>query len=107
MNATAISRAMAHRTPLISFVGKRSIPQNLDHTPRAHPQAPTKELPDSFAEYRKNALQHGPLASHRSSIVAAAGEYFDRNQLPKKFWRMTISKEEMELIESGGAAAWA
>jgi small subunit ribosomal protein YMR-31 len=56
-------------------------------------------------------LQHGPLATgpalQRASIAAAAGEYFDRNQLPRKFWRMTISKEEMEIIESGGAAAWA
>ena len=39
--------------------------------------------------------------------MTAPGEVFDRNQLPKRFWRMTISKEEMELIESGGAAAFA
>jgi small subunit ribosomal protein YMR-31 len=35
------------------------------------------------------------------------GEVFDRNQLPQRFWRMKLSPEEMEIIESGGAAAFA
>lgn len=112
MNASTIARAAAHhRTPMISFLGKRAIPQNIDHTPRPHPQSPTGRLPNSFAEYRKNAQQHGPLAFQpsvrRGSIQPAAGEVFDRNELPKRFWRMTITPEEIEIIESGGAAAWA
>lgn len=88
---------------------------NIDHTPRAHPQAPTGELPKSFAEYRKHALQHGPLAAgpaQRSAAQRSAPSFantaiFDRNQLPRRFWRLSISKHEQEVIESGGAAAWA
>jgi small subunit ribosomal protein YMR-31 len=97
------------RTPLISFMGKRKIPLNIDHSPRPHPAAPSQSLPSSFAEYRRNAQQHGPLASYNtigSENSSDANVVFDRNQLPKRFWRMTFSKEEMEIIESGGAAAF-
>ncbi|TGZ85733.1 hypothetical protein EX30DRAFT_300279 [Ascodesmis nigricans] len=111
--ASSALRAAAHaRTPMIQFIGKRAIPTNIDHSPKPHPQSPTGSLPSSFAEYRKAAQSHGPLGvksagSSRPSIEVQAGEYFDRNELPKRFWRMTLSKEDMELIESGGAAAWA
>ncbi|KAI5785741.1 hypothetical protein FPQ18DRAFT_309182 [Pyronema domesticum] len=110
MNASSIARAVHARTPSISFLGKRVIPKNIDHTPKVHPQSPSSELPKSFAEYRISATQHGPLApkaAPRASIQPSAGEYFDRNQLPERFWRMKISAREMEIIESGGAAAWA
>ncbi|KAI5810451.1 hypothetical protein BZA77DRAFT_287898 [Pyronema omphalodes] len=110
MIASTIARAMHARTPSISFLGKRIIPKNIDHTPKVHPQSPFSELPKSFAEYRISATQHGPLApktTPRASIQPAEGEYFDRNQLPERFWRMKISAREMEIIESGGAAAWA
>ncbi|KAJ6155089.1 hypothetical protein N7470_005655 [Penicillium chermesinum] len=60
MRATFALRNAA-RTPLIRFVGKRSVPQSVDHTPRVHPAAPTSSLPDSFAAYREKAQQHGPL----------------------------------------------
>ena len=34
----------------------------IDHTPHAHPAAPTSfSLPETFASYRQKAQQHGPL----------------------------------------------
>ncbi|PWW78927.1 hypothetical protein C7212DRAFT_167045 [Tuber magnatum] len=109
MNASQVFRASATgRTPLIQFLGKRSIPESVDHTPRPHPVAPTKALPNSFAEYRKTAQQHGPLGDYKATTAASIsppkGQVFDRSQLPPRFWRLTLSKEEMEVIESGGAA---
>ncbi|KAL0636728.1 hypothetical protein Q9L58_004336 [Maublancomyces gigas] len=109
MNATRLLRASTvGRTPMIQFMGKRSIPASVDHTPRPHPAATTKSLPTSFAEYRQKAQQHGPLAyktNSSSSIEPSAGQVFDRNDLPSRFWRLTLSKEEMDVIESGGAFA--
>jgi small subunit ribosomal protein YMR-31 len=60
------SRLLAqHRQPLIKFLGKRSMPKSLDHTPHPHPASEHSSLPDSFAEsfakYRSRAQQHGPL----------------------------------------------
>ncbi|CAZ79360.1 unnamed protein product [Tuber melanosporum] len=103
----ALRASTAGRTPLIQFLGKRSIPESIDHTPRPHPAA-TKALPNSFAEYRKKAQQHGPLGGYKAatatSISPGKGQVFDRSELPPRFWRLTLSKEEMEVIESGGAA---
>jgi small subunit ribosomal protein YMR-31 len=109
MNASQVFRAStAGRTPLIQFLGKRSIPESIDHAPRPHPAAPTKALPNSFAEYRKKAQQHGPLGGYKAttapSISPSKGQVSDRSELPPRFWRLTLSKEEMEVIESGGAA---
>jgi len=111
MNATRVLRA---RTPLIQFVGKRTIPESIDHTPRVHPQDPHKTLPSSFAQYREKAQQHGPLTGYRASSSSATenrnatalkpGEYFDRSELPKRFWRLKVSQKEIEAVESGGAA---
>ncbi|KAJ6075009.1 uncharacterized protein N7446_002786 [Penicillium canescens] len=91
----------AARTPLIRFVGKRSIPQSVDHAPRAHPASPTGTLPNSFAAYRAKAQQHGPLgrASFNSTIGGHSGaslgpvkpqngEFFDRTELPSRFGRL-------------------
>jgi len=49
------------RQPMIKFLGKRSIPKSIDHSPHAHPAAPDHSLPESFAQYRNRATQHGPL----------------------------------------------
>lgn len=38
----------------------------MDHTPHAHPESPTHELPESFAQYRNRAIQHGPLGGNPS-----------------------------------------
>jgi small subunit ribosomal protein YMR-31 len=32
------------------------------------------------------------------------GEFFDRNELPKRFWRTQWSEEEIEAVSSGGAS---
>lgn len=61
MRPTSMLRAANARQPMIKFLGKRSHPKNIDHTPQAHPASPTHELPSSFASYRQKATQHGPL----------------------------------------------
>ncbi|KAF1344067.1 hypothetical protein BDV97DRAFT_340277 [Delphinella strobiligena] len=123
MNAT---RSLLARQPMIRFLGKRSVPKQLDHTPQPHPASPTHELPDSFASYRKKAQQHGPLGIRSASIAAqyggyigshpgeslgpvqpAEGEFFDRNDLPARFRRTPWSQAEIDAIESGGASMFA
>jgi small subunit ribosomal protein YMR-31 len=89
----------------------------VDHTPHAHPASPSGSLPSSFAAYRQKAQQHGPLntqqafssiGSHPGSALGpvepAKGMYFDRNELPERFRRLTWSMDEIEAIESGGAS---
>ncbi|KAI2610760.1 uncharacterized protein GGS25DRAFT_479738 [Hypoxylon fragiforme] len=123
MYATRVLRqaaAHAERTPLIRFVGKRSIPENVDHTPHPHPASPSGALPSrtngnshaSFSSYRDHAQQHGPLrktigaqsASQLGPIQPPKGVYFDRNQLPERFRRTPLSAAEIEAVETGGAA---
>ncbi|KAL5120565.1 hypothetical protein ACEQ8H_001584 [Pleosporales sp. CAS-2024a] len=125
MNATRILHN--GRQPMIRFLGKRTIPSKIDHTPHAHPAAPSDALPESFASYRKKAQQHGPLnpglRSNYSTIVgghiggtpgtalgrveAGKGEYFDRSELPARFQRLSWTPAEIEAIESGGASMYA
>lgn len=135
-----------HRTPLIKFIGKRTAPASVDHTPHVHPASEQSALPDSFAEsfakYRSRAQQHGPLKTQSSSysssagqtsmsagiggvggsqtygtiggvtgaslgsVKPAAGEYFDRNELPKRFRRMAWTESEIEAVDSAGASMW-
>ncbi|KFY45316.1 hypothetical protein V495_03044 [Pseudogymnoascus sp. VKM F-4514 (FW-929)] len=67
MFKTTLSRAAAHaeRKPLIKFLGKRTVPASVDHTPHVHPASPSSALPGqgspSFSAYRQHAQQHGPL----------------------------------------------
>ncbi|KIW31717.1 uncharacterized protein PV07_03317 [Cladophialophora immunda] len=61
MRPSLVLRAAHQRTPLIKFIGKRTPPKSVDHTPHAHPASPTHSLPESFAAYRSKAQQHGPL----------------------------------------------
>ena len=94
MRPTIRLLATGPRTPLIKFLGKRSLPsqsppptsftslqsfpltslflQEHNITPAAppsephpHPESPTHSLPDSFVSYRSKAQQHGPLAGHK------------------------------------------
>ncbi|TVY93117.1 hypothetical protein LAWI1_G001911 [Lachnellula willkommii] len=117
--------AAAERTPLIKFIGKRSIPSSVDHTPHAHPASPSHELPadfskntsPSFSSYRQKAQQHGPLGRSASSgssigsqsghslgsVAPAKGEFFDRSELPARFRRTLIDLSEIDAIETGGA----
>ncbi|KAI0179932.1 hypothetical protein GGR52DRAFT_529037 [Hypoxylon sp. FL1284] len=131
MFATRVLRqaaAQAERTPLIRFVGKRSIPESIDNTPQPHPASPTGALPagfgsgsgnshTSFSSYRDHAQQHGPLrksigaaagigaqsAAHLGPVEPAKGVYFDRNQLPERFRRAPLTDAEIDAVSSGGA----
>jgi small subunit ribosomal protein YMR-31 len=121
MRTTAVLRN-ASRSPLIKFLGKRATPASVDHTPKAHPASPTLSLPDSFATYRAKAQQHGPLNSPRSSVTYGAigsssgaslgptaakpGEFFDRDELPKRFHRVPWTQVEIEAIETAGASLY-
>ncbi|KAK3377386.1 hypothetical protein B0T24DRAFT_648915 [Lasiosphaeria ovina] len=120
----------AERTPSIKFIGKRTIPASIDHTPQPHPESPTHSLPASFTQpshstfssYRDHAQQFGPLRktikSSEAGIGGLAGSdlgpvsppkgvFFDRNELPSRFHRTPISLAEIEAVETGGAAAFA
>ncbi|ROV92186.1 hypothetical protein VMCG_09314 [Cytospora schulzeri] len=129
----ALRQAAAHaeRVPSIKFIGKRSIPSAVDHTPKPHPASPTHSLPSnftgrsshSFSEYRQRSQQYGPLqktwtrlsedgigaapAAALGSLEPAKGMFFDRDELPARFRRSVLSAEEIEAIESGGASAFA
>ncbi|OOF96997.1 hypothetical protein ASPCADRAFT_205754 [Aspergillus carbonarius ITEM 5010] len=116
MRATFALRNAA-RTPLIRFIGRRSVPQSIDHSPRPHPASPSGVLPDSFAAYRSKAQQHGPLGRASFSagigrnsgaslgpIQPKQGEFFDRDELPSRFHRLPWSEAEIEAIETGGAS---
>jgi small subunit ribosomal protein YMR-31 len=114
----------AARTPLIKFLGKRTTPASVDHTPHAHPASPSQSLPDSFASYRAKAQQHGPLntpgrASSQSygaiggapgvtlgPVEPRKGEFFDRQELPSRFHRLPWSEFEIEAVETGGASLY-
>ncbi|KAK3216324.1 hypothetical protein GRF29_8g2927916 [Pseudopithomyces chartarum] len=117
MNATKILQQ--GRQPMIRFLGKRTTPSKIDHTPQVHPASPASSLPDSFASYRQKAQQHGPLnqtskystghigsspGSALGPVEAGQGSFFDRSELPKRFQRLAWSEAEIEAIESGGAS---
>ncbi|KAE8348571.1 hypothetical protein BDV28DRAFT_143182 [Aspergillus coremiiformis] len=120
MHPTAILRSGV-RTPLIRFLGRRSVPQSIDHTPRPHPASPSGALPDSFAAYRVKAQQHGPLSrgsfiqgsigrnsgSSLGPVQPKQGEFFDRAELPSRFQRLPWTEAEIEAIETGGASLFA
>ncbi|RMZ90269.1 hypothetical protein DV736_g2501, partial [Chaetothyriales sp. CBS 134916] len=140
MKPTALLAA-GPRTPLIKFLGKRSVPKSVDHASHSHPASPNN-LPDSFAHYRSKAQQHGPLGGQGSGpskissdpatgagrptpprvgpalgriggkrgadlgpVQPAAGEFFDRSELPRRFRKLEWSEEEIEAVNSGGATS--
>ncbi|MCJ1303752.1 hypothetical protein MMC08_006562 [Hypocenomyce scalaris] len=137
MHATKVLRQAAqHRTPMIKFLGPRSAPKHMDHTPHVHPAATTESLPDSFVNYRSNAQQHGPLGGHGQgassssspsssassmaygavggqpgkslgSVEPPKGQYFDRSELPARFRRTPWTQAEIDAIETGGASTFA
>ncbi|KHN99244.1 uncharacterized protein MAM_02942 [Metarhizium album ARSEF 1941] len=126
--------AHAERTPLIKFIGPRSVPSAVDHAPKPHPASPTGTLPESFAaygngsaaarhasfsSYRDHAQQHGPLqktirnadggvggasGSQLGPVKPPSGVFFDVSELPARFRRAPIDLTEIEAVESGGAA---
>ncbi|ROT40482.1 ribosomal protein YMR-31 [Sodiomyces alkalinus F11] len=128
----ALRQAAAHaeRTPSIRFIGRRSIPESIDHTPRPHPASPSGQLPEgfgkngvgfkhaNFSSYRQHAQQHGPLqktirssdsigaasGSQLGAVAAPKGAFFDVSELPARFHRQPIPVAELEAVESGGAS---
>ncbi|KAH8175529.1 ribosomal protein s36, mitochondrial domain-containing protein [Sarocladium implicatum] len=128
--------AHAERQPLIKFIGPRTIPASVDHTPKPHPASPNGDLPANFSSYgagdsasrhanfssyRDHAQQHGPLQkSIRNSvggiggsagaqlgdIAPPKGTFFDTSELPARFRRAPIDLAEIEAVESGGAAVF-
>lgn len=137
MFATRILRQAAQhaeRTPSIKFLGKRTVPSSVDHSPHPHPASPTHTLPESwasgsqssshssFSSYRDHAQQFGPLrktikgedagigghsGAELGPVKPPQGYAFDRNELPARFRRQPLTPDEIEVIESGGAAAFA
>ncbi|KAF2872515.1 hypothetical protein BDV95DRAFT_593874 [Massariosphaeria phaeospora] len=117
MNAT--KALLQGRQPMIRFLGKRTTPATIDHTPHAHPASPTHSLPESFASYRQKAQQHGPLNQYSTGhvgsrpgaslgpIEAGKGNFFDRSELPRRFQRLAWTQAEIEAVESGGASQFA
>ncbi|KAL7783842.1 hypothetical protein V8C37DRAFT_26916 [Trichoderma ceciliae] len=137
MYATRVLRqaaVLAERTPLIRFLGPRTIPSSIDHTPQPHPASPSGKLPEGFAAYgsgdatarhnsfgayRDHAQQHGPLQKtiggadagiggssgyQLGSIFPPKGVAFDISELPARFRRQPLDLSEIEAVESGGAA---
>jgi len=113
------ARILRVRTPLIQFIGKRTIPESIDHTPRIHPASPSgSSLPISFKQYRESyANTQGPLHSPAYSRSSSSkqyftaqvkeGQYFDRSELPDRFKRMRWTAAEIAAVESGGASMFA
>ncbi|KAM5345620.1 hypothetical protein ACJ41O_011481 [Fusarium nematophilum] len=131
----ALRQAAVHaeRTPLIRFLGPRTIPANIDHSPQPHPASPVGKLPESwagygngnaasrhtsFSSYRDHAQQHGPLqktiraeggvggnaGSALGPVHPPDGVFFDVSELPARFRRSPLDAAEIEAVESGGAA---
>ncbi|KAK4235720.1 hypothetical protein C8A03DRAFT_17568 [Achaetomium macrosporum] len=120
----------AERTPSIRFIGKRTVPASVDHSPQPHPASPTHSLPpsfksgsshSSFSAYRDHAQQFGPLrktikadggigsaaGAQLGPVEPPQGVFFDRNDLPARFHRQPLTAAEIEAIETGGAALFA
>ncbi|KAK3903805.1 hypothetical protein C8A05DRAFT_32466 [Staphylotrichum tortipilum] len=127
----ALRQAAVHaeRIPSIRFLGKRTIPASIDHSPQPHPASPTNSLPtsftngsshNSFSAYRDHAQQFGPLrktikteagvggaaGAHLGPVAPPKGVFFDRNDLPSRFHRQPLTAAEIEAIETGGAALY-
>jgi hypothetical protein len=84
------SAAHRHRTPLIKFLGKRSLVKQQAHA--AHPQT----------QQRTPAQQQAPkLVKHSPNAI-------DFTELPGRAMhgRPPLTQQEIEYIESGGASMW-
>ncbi|KAJ5500488.1 Ribosomal protein S36 mitochondrial [Penicillium expansum] len=99
MRVTSILSGTA-RTPLIRFVGKRSVPKSIDHSPRAQQHGPLGR--SSF-----NSTIGGTSGAALGPIKPQGGEFFDRAELPARFGRLPWTQAEIDAIETGGASMFA
>ncbi|KAF5099570.1 hypothetical protein D0Z00_001580 [Geotrichum galactomycetum] len=95
------------RTPLIRFLGKRTFPTSIDHTPRPHPQSPTQKLPASFLQASAAAPSFASNFSTgkmpASPVAAKEGEFFSVTELPSRFRPRQLSEQEIETVNLGSA----
>ncbi|KAF5094523.1 hypothetical protein D0Z03_002064 [Geotrichum reessii] len=93
------------RTPLIRFLGKRTFPSSIDHTPKPHPQSPTQKLPASFFQAATPSFASnfstGKMPS--SPVAAKEGELFSVTELPSRFRTREMSDLEIETVNLGSA----
>lgn len=58
----------------------------------------------------QTAEPYGAIGGHSGrelgSVQPKPGEFWDRDDLPKRFHRMRWTEAEMEALESGGASMW-
>jgi len=68
-------------------------------------------MPQSFSAPTSSPVTYGAIggAPGRSlgPVQPKQGEFFDREELPKRFRRTVWSEEEIEAITSGGASMFA
>jgi len=94
------SRAVLKHTPLIHFLGKRTIPKNIDHTPHVHPLSGMTQLPKSFFGGAGAGGAGSAAATESASSPGALDSVLD---LPQRFKMPAISEEELEQVNSGAA----
>lgn len=90
-------------TPLIHFLGKRTIPTE-PHTPAVHPAAPP-EAKTTFEEFRRRFKAYSAPTPRKAKQEEAA-QYNEIWEAPSRFWRsrLALTESEMDAIMSGGAA---
>ncbi|CAK7892015.1 hypothetical protein CAAN1_01S08130 [[Candida] anglica] len=82
------------RVPLIKFVGGPHLaPKNLDHSVKAHSQAPDGLKPSSAKSTYFNS----------NPIEPEEGVFFSRSQLPARFKYSPPKQSEIDNVISGGA----
>ena len=62
------------------------------------------QAPPSSSGFQPYGGIGGRTARQLGSVKPKEGEFWDRNELPKRFRRTVYSEAEMEAIESGGAS---
>lgn len=87
------SNAVSKFQPLIKFLGKRTVPKDIDHTPNVHPLSGMKKLPKSFFS----------SDSHTSAPNKGQNRVPTLLDLPLKYRTPPIDLAELEQVNSGAA----
>ncbi|CAK9781517.1 hypothetical protein CC85DRAFT_282662 [Cutaneotrichosporon oleaginosum] len=114
MHATLLRNA---RTPLIQFLGKRSLPSST-HKPGPHPAAP-KEIVENFASFSAKSQSSSSSSSSSSFSASSHASAYGTGFLPaskkpydfENFWEAPsylwqhteMTEREIEAVMSGGA----